>query len=308
MASPKKEEIFIYELSAQQLQNLKISPPIAIFLNLYQAHLDHFQNFQEYQEAKETIALFQKKDDYFIYNADEAELRRLAKKNKAVKIAISLEKEADGYLKDNWLYWREEKIIEVKEIPLVGRFNLYNVLAAIASAKLLGVSTESIRKGIKEFRALPHRLEFIGRFRGIDFYNDSLATLPEPAMFAIEAFDKRLETILLGGHEAGQNFKGLAKKILESEIKNIILFLPTGARIKKEIEKIVQEEKREERGKEINYFFVENMEEAIKIVFNKTGQEKVCLLSPASPSFGVFRDYKERGELFKKYIEIYGQK
>ncbi len=306
LASAKKEEIFIYELSAQQLQNLKISPPVAIFLNLYQAHLDHFQNFQEYQEAKETIALFQKKDNHFIYNADQKELRRLAKKDKAIKIAISLEKEADSYLKDNWLYWRKEKIIEVKEIPLVGRFNFYNVIAAIASAKLLEVSTENIRKGIKEFRTLPHRLEFIGKFKGIDFYNDSLATLPEPAMFAIEALDKRLETILLGGHEAGQNFKGLAKKILESEIKNVILFLPTGARIREEIEKIVQEEKKEERGKEINYFFVENMEEAIKIVFSKTSQEKVCLLSPASPSFGVFKDYKERGELFKKYIEIYG--
>ena len=310
LKSAKKDDIFVYELSSHQLQNLKISPHTAGFLNLYQAHLDHFKDIKEYQESKESITLFQNKKDWFIYNQDQKELRHLAKKTKAQKICISLEsRKADCFFQDGWLFWQRKKIIQAKEIPLIGRFNLYNVMMAISAAKLLKIKNETIREAIKEFRALPHRLEFVGDFNGIGFYNDSLATLPEPVIFAIDAFGDRIQTIILGGHDAGQNFESLAKKILESKIKNIIFFLPTGKRIHRAILKIGESEpKFKKRAQGINYFFADNMEKAINIVFENTSQGKVCLLSPACPSFGVFKNYKDRGEQFKKYIQEYGKK
>ncbi len=310
LKSAKKDDIFVYELSAQQLQNLKVSPHIAGFLNLYQAHLDHFENMKEYQKSKESITLFQSKNDWFIYNQDQKALKHLAKKTKAQKIGISLEsRKADCCFQDGWLIWRGEKIIQASEVPLIGRFNLYNVMMAISAAKLLKIKNKTIKSAIKEFRALPHRLEFVGEFNGIGFYNDSLATLPEPVIFAIDALGDKIQTIILGGHDAGQNFEPLAKKVLESKIKTIIFFLPTGKMIYQTILKIGESNPNfKKRAQEINYFFADNMEKAVNVVFENTSQEKVCLLSPACPSFGVFKDYKDRGEQFKKYIREYGKK
>lgn len=306
----EKNDVFVYELSSHQLQNLKTSPHIAGFLNLYQAHLDHFKDMEEYQKSKESITLFQNKKDWFIYNRDQEELKFLAEKTKAQKICFSLEsREADCFFQDGCLFWREEKIIRASDIPLIGRFNLYNVMMAISAAKLLRVENATISEAIKSFRALPHRLELLGEFRGIEFYNDSLATLPEPVILAIDAFGERARTIILGGHDAGQDFKSLAEKILESKIKAIIFFMPTGQKIYKTILKAGESRPEfKKRAQEINYFFADNMREAVNFAFENTTQEKVCLLSPACPSFGVFKDYKDRGEQFRKYIQGYGEK
>lgn len=310
LKSAEKHDIFVYEFSSHQLQNLKVSPHIAGFLNLYQAHFDYFKNMEEYQKSKESITLFQNKNDWFIYNQDQEVLKRLAKKTKAQKICISLEsRRADCHFDDGWLFWQGQKIIQASEIPLIGRFNLYNVMMAISAAKLLKIENKIIKEAIKQFRALPHRLELVGEFNGIGFYNDSLATLPEPVIFAIDALGDKIQTIILGGHNAGQDFKPLARKILESKIKTIIFFPPAGQRIYQEILKIGEGNSEfKKRAPAIKYFFADDMEKAVSIVFENTSQEKVCLLSPACPSFGVFKDYEDRGEQFKKYIREYDKK
>lgn len=293
------QDIFIQEFSARQLQLIKKSPHIAIFLNLYEAHLDFYEDFKEYKRAKEKITLFQKKSDYFIYNKDQKGIASIARRTRAQKIGFSLEKKADCFLKDEEVFWRQEKIIAIKQVPLHGRFNLENVMAAVCAGKLLKVRTQAIQKGVKEFRGLRHRLERVGEYKGIIFYNDSLATLPEPVMFALDTFADKVQTLILGGYEAGQKFEALAQKISDLNIKNIILFPPTGKRIKKLL--------KSEAGK-IRVFETDDMMEAVKICFNNTDKDRICLLSPAAPSFGVFKNYKERGELFKKYVKEYAGK
>jgi UDP-N-acetylmuramoylalanine--D-glutamate ligase len=305
LKSAKEDSIFVYELSSHQLQNLKKSLSIAVFLNLYKAHLDHFKNFQEYKKSKENIALFQKEGDYFIFNKDQKLLRELAQKTKAGKISFGLKlKKLDCSLKNNWIVFKKEKIIKKDQIPLLGEFNLYNVMAAVIIGKLFGVSNKTIRIAIKEFKQLPHRLEYVGRFRKIEFYNDSLATIPEATIAAVDTFKGKLQTIILGGHEAGQNFEELAKKILASNIKNLIFFPPTG----KKIWRAILKEKRNKNLKNLKPYFVESMKDAVLIAFNETKGGKVCLLSCASPSFGLFKNYKQRGNLFKKFVRLYGQK
>jgi len=301
----KPEDIFVYEISSHQLINLRQSPQIAVLLNIFPAHLEYFKNFKEYLKTKENITLWQRENDIFIYPKNISLLiDKLARKTRAEKITFSVKhRRADCYIKNGYIFYRKEKIFKTKDSPLVGDFNLLNIMPAVIIAKLFGIPAKKIANTIKNFKPLPYRLEFVGNYRGIKFYNDSLATIPEAAISAIKSFGSKLQTIILGGFNSNLYYKNLAREILKSKIKNLIFFPTVGERIWKEI----IQNKKQGRGVP-NHFFVTNMKEAVKIAFKETERAKTCLLSPAAPSFGTFRDYKERGDLFKKYVKIYGRK
>jgi UDP-N-acetylmuramoylalanine--D-glutamate ligase len=181
------------------------------------------------------------------------------------------------------------------EIPLQGKFNLHNVLAASAAASLCGVPVPTIHEAFRTFRALPHRLEPVGTFNGITFYDDSIATVPDATLAALEALGSGVQTLLLGGHERNLDFNLLGQQLPE-HIRTVILFPPTGVRIWKAIETHSKNAVLPEA------YFVRSMEQAVRIAYERTEQGQTCLLSPASPSFGMFKDYKERGELFKAFV------
>lgn len=265
-AGPK--DVYVYELSSHQLYNLKKSPQIAVFLNIYPEHLDYYKNFKEYAAAKAKITLYQTKNDYLVFNSEDKLVRKIAKKSKA------------------------------KKIPIKGKYYELDRAAAKAVGEIFEIPQKIIEKAIREFKPLPHRLELVGEFRGITFYNDALSTIPETAILAIEALGKRIQTVFLGGFDRKIDFKKLAEFIVKQKnIKNVILFPTTGEKIWKEILKLA-------RGREVpKPFFVNNMPEAVKIAYQKTQKGKICLLSCASTSFSIFRDYKEKGNLFKKYVK-----
>jgi len=203
--SATPEDVYVYELSSHQLYNLKKSPQIAVFLNIYPEHLDYYRNFQEYFKAKQNITRYQTKDynppttsshllrkrvpDYFIYNSGDKPVRKVAKKTKA------------------------------RTIPIKGKYYELNRNAAIAVGKIFKIPQKIILKAIKEFKSLPHRLELVGNYKGITFYNDALSTIPETAILAMETLGKRVQTIFLGGFDRKIDFKKLAKFILKN--KNI---------------------------------------------------------------------------------------
>ncbi len=268
----KKNRIFIYELSSHQLYNLKKSPPVAVFLNIYPEHLDYYRNFKEYARTKANITLYQTKNDYLVFNSKDKLIKEIARKSKAQKI------------------------------PIQGKYYALNKEAAKAVGKIFKIPAKTIAKAISEFKYLSHRLEPVGTFRGITFYNDALATIPEATMEAMDALGDRVETIILGGFERNIDFKNLAKRVLESKIKNVILFPTTGKRIWQEILRQAQN-----RGLP-KYFSADNMPEAVKLAYQQTKKGKICLLSTASPSFSIFKDYKEKGNLFKKYVKKFGHR
>ena len=145
---------------------------------------------------------------------------------------------------------------------------------------------------------MPHRLEFVGKYKEIEFYNDSFATIPQATIAALDALGKKVKTLILGGSSKKEiDFPVLAKKILKSKIENLILFPDTGKEIWKEVLSL-----KGERGSLPKSFFVSSMAEAIKTSYKCTKKGSICLLSPASASFSLFRNYKERGNLFKKYV------
>ena len=270
----KPNDIYVYELSSHQLYNLKKSPRIAVFLNIYPEHLDYYRNFKEYVRAKANITRYQTKDDYLIFNSGDKLVKEIAKKSKA------------------------------KKIPIKGEYYDLNRASARAVGKIFKIPSKIIEKAIREFKPLPHRLELVGTFKGITFYNDALSTIPETAILAMEALGKRVQTIFLGGFDRKIDFKKLAKSVLENKnIKNVILFPTTGEKIWKSLRLASPAQ-----GKKLpKHFFVDNMPEAVKLAYQNTQKGKICLLSCASTSFSIFRDYKEKGNLFKKYVKKYSQ-
>ncbi len=338
----KPDDVFVYELSCHQLFKLKKPacrqaglsankagvPHIAVFLNIYPEHLDYYKNFKEYISAKANIARWQKKDDYLIFNPRDKIVKKIAEKSKAKKIPI-----------------RRSFAMTENEIPLKGKFNLQNISAAIEVGKIFKIPEKKIIKAIKNFKPLPHRLEFVGEFQKIKFYNDSLSTIPEAAIAAINALENNVQTLIAGGFDRGLDFSGLAKTILKSKIKTLILFPTTGEKIQQAVISLSKKRKKKPpkcffvqfiessechpelvsgsitvakknnnqilkqvQNDKINIFYIlknaqKFMKEAVKLSFENTEKNGVCLLSPASPSFGIFKDYEERGNLFKKYIK-----
>jgi UDP-N-acetylmuramoylalanine--D-glutamate ligase len=273
---------FVHEFSSHQLAELETSPHIAVLLNIVPEHLDYYANFEEYVAAKENITKFQGPDDFLIFAADYAIPSEIAQRSKAALRPFSVHNSI-------------EHILMPSEIPLAGKFNLQNVMAAIETASVCGVQPENIRDAIRTFEALPHRLERVGTYNGITFYDDSIATIPESTLAALEALGPNVQTLLLGGHERNLEFAELGKQ-LPPNIATVILFPPTGIRIWRAIEAHSQNQKLPDA------FFVRDMEQAVRIAYEHTAPGKICLLSPASPSFGTFKDYKERGNLFKTFV------
>ena len=283
----KEDDVYVYEMSSHQLANISKGPQIAVFLNVFPEHLDYYRNFKEYVQAKENIVRFQTNKDHLVFNGKDEIVKSIAKKSKAKKVDFNSIK--------------LRSIINPKQIPLKGEFNLQNVKAALAVGKIFGLSDKVMAKAVKNFKPLAHRLEFIGEYRGIKFYNDALSTIPETAMAAIEALGEDVQTIMLGGFERNLSFKKLAKAVLKSKIETVILFPTTGQRIWEEI-------KKEAKGKIPKHFLVDNMKEAVKIAYQETKKGRICLLSTASSSFSIFKDYKEKGNLFKKHVKEIGCK
>ncbi len=270
----KPNNVYVYELSSHQLYNLKKSPQIAILLNIYPEHLDYYKNFKEYADAKANITRYQTEKDCLIYNSQDKLVKEIAKKSRA------------------------------KKIPIKGKYYSLDREAAKAVGKILKIPSGAIQKAIREFKYLPHRLELVGTYRGITFYNDALATIPEATIAAITALGNRVETIMLGGFERNLDFAELAKKVLESKIKNVILFPTTGERIWNKITQLSRFNRDNFLPK---HFFADNMKEAVRLAYQHTKKGKICLLSTASPSFSIFKDYREKGNLFKKYVKKYGK-
>ncbi len=288
-----KNDFYAYELSCHQLYNIKKSPHISVFLNVFPEHLDYYTNIKEYALSKLNIALWQDENDFLVFNPQNEELKKLISRNpiKSKKIDFNSV--------------RVENFLKASEVPLMGEFNLKNVKASIVVAKILGISDKNITKGIKTFKPLSHRLEYIGLYKGIKFYNDSLSTISETTMAAIDTFGKDLETIFLGGFDRNLTFDNLVKKIIESDIKTLILFPTTGEKIWKTLRRFAPQGKPNNLPKA---FFVDNMKEGVSLAYKHTSKGKICLLSTASTSFSIFKDYKEKGNLFKKYVKIFGKK
>lgn len=264
LLTAKPKDIFVFEMSSHQLDHITKSPHIAVFINIYPEHLDYYKTYFKYFSAKKNITRFQHKNNFFVFNPNFEEIKNI--KTKAHRIPIR-----ETFAKKN--------------------IHKDNIGATIAVAKTFGLTEKEIKKRINEFETLDSRIEFIGNFNGINFYNDSLATIQEATIFALNQV-KNIETLILGGLDRGVKFNKLTKEIKKKKVKNIILFPNTDKKIYNDL-----------KNENINFFFTDNMKRAVLFAKQNTKKGNSCLLSPAAPSYNLFKNYKDRANQFKKYVK-----
>ncbi|MDD5721492.1 MAG: Mur ligase family protein [Candidatus Pacebacteria bacterium] len=256
--SPKPDEIFVIELSSYMLEDIEYSPNVAVLLNLFPEHMNYHRGVENYYQAKNNIFKFQKPGDIALCPPFTSKI-----------------------------------IFKKSEISLLGKHNLENIKVSVKVAKLFNISDSVIKKTVANFKGLSHRLEYVGEFKGIKFYDDAISTTPESTIAAIQALPNTT-TIFLGGEDRGYHFNELEKVLRKSYIKNIVLFPDTGKRIL-----------RSKKGFKI--LETRSMEEAVKFAFKNTPKGKVCLLSTASPSYSLWKNFEEKGDLFKNLVKKYGK-
>ena len=269
------ETIIVAELSSYQLEDIRYSPHIAVLLNLFSDHMDYHGSVAAYHKAKRNILRFQNERDFAVYNGRDEKLSAWIRQGNAKAIPFDVA-ESGTY-----------------ESSLLGAHNAENIRAAVAVARLLDISEEMIREGIRAFVPLPHRLERIGEFRGVTFYDDAISTTPESTQAALAAIPN-VSTIFLGGEDRGYDFRGLEQAIRERGVKNIVLFPESGKRIFSSTDGLTVLETR-------------SMEKSVRFAYEKTPIGSTCLLSTASPSYSLWKNFEQKGDEFQRWVRKLGE-
>lgn len=298
----KPKSRIVFELSSHQLEFIHRSPHISVLLNIFQEHLDHYKNFEDYKQSKLNILKYQDKDDYFIYNADGKNsvclVPEIKSKSKRYTFSMSGIQLEGCFVSDKKIMFSENKINYLvydleQDRELKGDHNIQNIMAALCACKLLGIPDNFIVEGINTFKGLEHRIEYVGKYRDIDFYNDSIATIPEASIEALKTL-KNVETLILGGYDRGIDYSLFAEYLAGSSLKNILFLGKAG-------ERIYDLMKQQSYGDK-NLIFSESLEKAVRIASEKTSNNGICLLSPAAASYDSFKNFEERGEVYKKIV------
>jgi UDP-N-acetylmuramoylalanine--D-glutamate ligase len=292
--------IVVLELSSFQLQDLHKSPHIAVLLMITSEHLDYHKTVEEYVDAKRQILKHQNESDITILNRDYPATNESDIHANGKLFFVSREREVDEgcFAREGKIVLRTRiediEVVKTSELKLRGEHNYENVCAAVLASFLAGADLESIRDVLKAFKGLEHRLELVDKINGVSYYNDSFSTTPETAMAAIKSFEEP-EILILGGSSKNSDFEELGK--LLSSKGNIKAIIGIG----KEWDKI-----KSEINPNAKFLIIEGADTMEKIVLaaSKIAKEgDVVVLSPACTSFDMFKNYKDRGEQFKKEVK-----
>ncbi|ELK45053.1 UNVERIFIED_CONTAM: UDP-N-acetylmuramoyl-L-alanine--D-glutamate ligase [Halobacillus marinus] len=285
--STEADETMVTELSSFQLLGTEeFRPDIAVWLNLYEAHLDYHHTLHNYHEAKARITRNQTEADTLVYNADDERIQAFLSQTKAKLVPFSLKEKGKGaWVDDTHLYFEEEAVIELSEIVLVGEQNLQNILAAVACVKVNGIRNQAIIDVLRTFAGVPHRLQFVTKKENRLFYNDSKATNILATSYALKSFQQPV-ILLAGGLDRGNSFDSLLPYL--GGVKAMIVFGETAELLMKTAE----DAGIESVGK------VDTMEEAVHEAYRQSEAEDVILLSPACASWDQYRTFEERGDMF----------
>lgn len=307
------EAIFVYELSSFQLEGLDESPDIAVLLDVVPEHLDHHGSFEAYLDAKENITRHQEASDWLVYDAVSPTATAVATRSPAQRMPCRVDGpvERGAFVEENYRIvfaaaFGRESVVELPEVQRVlpGRFNLRNVLPAVAVARILSLDNDVVLRGLRGFQALPDRFETVGPFRGITFYNAAIATVPEATIAHLTSLAPRVATVILGGVDRGVEYEALARRLLDDRVATLILFPETGARVWDAVAReAAARSKPTPRRVDVT-----DMETAVREAYALTPSGAICLHSPAAPSRGgLFKDYADRGAQFRDWVARLGE-
>lgn len=305
----RPEDFVVYEMSSFQLWDIKYSPHIAVVLMIEPDHLDVHTDFEDYLKAKSNIRRWQNLNDICIYHPSNPFSQKIA----SVTLAI-LDQTTKGdylnnihrygikddglvYIKDDFFYANDRKICPISCVKLPGKHNLENACAAMSAVLelKLDISDNQFAEGLRSFTGLPHRLKYVSEINDVKFYDDSISTTPGSAIAAIKSFTLP-KVLILGGSYKGGDFTDLVKEIKKSNIRQIILMGDEANRIEQFLK---------DAGI-VKYVNLErcSMFEIVSKAAAAASPGDVVILSPACASFGMFKNYQDRGKKFINAVDL----
>ncbi|MFZ5363870.1 MAG: UDP-N-acetylmuramoyl-L-alanine--D-glutamate ligase [Patescibacteria group bacterium] len=277
----KKNDLVVLELSSWQLQgwrDLKISPEISVVTNIYPDHQNYYKNsMAKYVRDKEAIFFNQKKNDYLVINKNCAWCRKIVKKSKGKVI-----------------WFKKNDVPKNWKLKILGEHNLENIAAAVAVGKILGLPAVKIKKVVESFRGVPGRLEFVREVRGVKFYNDTTATMPEATIAALRAIGGKNIILICGGADKNLDFKKLTPEIKRYTKALVLLDGTATPKLNHELGIT---------NYELPIVIVKNMKKAVAIARKFATRGDTVLLSPSAASFGMFKNEFDRGDQFLKEVK-----
>lgn len=306
-----ENEWVVLELSSFQLEDLTQSPHIAVVLPITRDHLKNFdplatnyhESVEDYRNAKSSIVKFQSAQDVLIVNADNETSHNFKSLSKAKAYTYSgSDTTCDAYVKNNQVFIKSPTdtwVCSLQDIQLAGVHNLENIAAAALVAHEIGIKPETITAAVKKFAPLPHHLEFVREFDGVRYFNDSCATIPDPTIAALRSFVDPV-VLIAGGSDKGAIFDELGKEIVQKGVRAVLCIGQVGHSIASAIEKAALTLKKTAPPV---YTPTGGMEAIVKLAQSLAQPGDIVLLSPAAASFDMFTNYRERGDLFKEYVQ-----
>ena len=294
----KDDTLLVIEMSSHQLEFIEVSPHIGIVLNLFQDHLDHAGDLKHYHDNKMRMFKFQDEKDIALYGDDNKYLHERIMNDgyKSTFYDIRFDASEGGErsvrIKDKSIYLNGECLYTDGKRNLLGDHNLNNIMFIMTIAKLKGLDLVKAKDSISKFKGLKYRMECIGTFDDVTYYNDSIATIPEATINAIKAIGN-VDTLIFGGMDRHIEYDSLISFLKDSSISNLVCMPTTGFTIgnilKDECEK--------------NIYFVNTLEEAHDVSKKCTAKGMSCLLSPAAASYEFFKNFEEKGKAFEQIVK-----
>lgn len=276
----------VLELSSFQLDAIyDLKPSVANITNLKEDHLDYYSKVEDYYNTKQTIYANQDRNDFLLVNNDDELVLKYLKANNANVITYGLDNLADVKVTNNQVVYKDVVLFDLDDLKLVGKHNLYNAIVASLMAYLAKVSILNIKAALVNFKGVEHRIEYVLEHNQVKYYNDSKATNIESLIVALKAFNQPV-ILIAGGYDKQISFDELSN--YQDHVKQAILFGQTKDKLKEVF---------------TDSIIVEDLESAVKEASLIAKQHDIVLFSPACASFDQFKDYAERGELFKTYVE-----
>jgi len=299
-----KEVKIVMELSSHQLEFIQQAPSTAILLNIFQEHLDHYLGFEAYQQAKYALARYQQKNDTFIYNTDDILIKKLLQhsppQSNLLGFSFASSTSSACYIRNySFMYKnndKEEKIMDIvtNDFPLKGKHNLANSCAALLAVLpfIPAEKRKELKNAVYSFQSLAHRLEFVATIDDVSYYNDSISTIPQATIAALEAIDN-VNTLILGGMDRGIDYMPMKSVFCDSQVENFIFTGKAGERMMQFCQEFSNKKT----------FFSNDYTEIIAIAKRVTRKHHVCLLSPAASSYDAFTNFEHRGNVYKELIK-----
>lgn len=280
--------VYIIEMAALQLEFVNSSPHIGLILNLFEEHLDFFKTKNDYYLAKLNMFKYQTEDDYGLYISSNDTLNSYVKSGNYKTNLIDINSELS--INNNFIEFNGKKLYNINDKrSLLGKHNLIDISFVLRLSELMNLDLEKTILSINMFKPLEHRLELVGTYNDITYYNDSIATIPEATMNAIKSIDN-INTLIFGGMDRGIDYKEFIDFLNNSAIENFICMPTTGYNI----------------GKNLinkNVYFIENLKDAVEKAKEITKKGATCLMSPAASSYEYFKNFEEKGSKYKEYIK-----